>query len=173
MIAHQVAGKATRDAIFLSHYDVTDLPKMVLIAAVLSLLAVVLMARLLASYGPWRVIPMAFFISGVLFAANWWYYAFVPDVVAIALYLQMAIFGAVLISGFWSVVNERFDPHTAKQTIAAGGRSGDIRGCVRRFSGREDCPGRRCARDVAGIVAAALVVRHKRQGHWRVTYPAR
>ena len=30
----------------------------------------------------------------------------------------MAIFGAVLISGFWSVVNERFDPHTAKQTIA-------------------------------------------------------
>ena len=29
MIAHQVAGKATRDAIFLSHYDVTDLPKMV------------------------------------------------------------------------------------------------------------------------------------------------
>ena len=118
MIAHQVAGKATRDAIFLSHYDVTDLPKMVLIAAVLSLLAVVFMARLLAGYGPWKVIPPAFFISGVLFAVNWWHYPAHPETVAVALYLQMAIFGAVLISGFWSVVNERFDPHTAKHTIA-------------------------------------------------------
>ncbi|MEM7466830.1 MAG: Npt1/Npt2 family nucleotide transporter [Pseudomonadota bacterium] len=118
MIAHQVAGKATRDAIFLSHYDVTDLPKMVLLAAILSLLAVVFMSRLLVSFGPWRVIPIAFFVSGALFATNWWYYALHPHIVAIALYLQMAIFGAVLISGFWSVVNERFDPHTAKHTIA-------------------------------------------------------
>ena len=118
MIAHQVAGKATRDAIFLSHYEVTDLPKMVLFAAILSLLAVVLMARLLAKHGPWKVIPPAFFASGCLFMTNWWYYPLNPQVVAVALYLQMAIFGAVLISGFWSVVNERFDPHTAKQTIA-------------------------------------------------------
>ena len=118
MIAHQVAGKATRDAIFLSHYDVTDLPKMVLMAAVLSLLAVVFVSRLLVAYGPWRVIPLAFLISSGMFATNWWYYGIHPQVVAIALYLQMAIFGAVLISGFWSVVNERFDPHTAKSTIA-------------------------------------------------------
>ncbi|MGR8950161.1 MAG: Npt1/Npt2 family nucleotide transporter [Gammaproteobacteria bacterium] len=118
MIAHQVAGKATRDAIFLSYYDVTDLPKMVLLAAILSLLAVVFVSRLLVAYGPWRVIPAAFFASSSLFATNWWYFSIQPQVVAIALYLQMAIFGAVLISGFWSVVNERFDPHTAKSTIA-------------------------------------------------------
>ena len=30
----------------------------------------------------------------------------------------MAVFGAILISGFWSVINERFDPHAAKQRIA-------------------------------------------------------
>ena len=118
MIAHQVAGKATRDAIFLSQYDVTDLPKMVLLSAILSLLAVVFVARMLASFGPWKVIPPAFFASGALFAANWWYYALNPRIVAVVLYLQMAIFGAILISGFWSVVNERFDPHTAKNTIA-------------------------------------------------------
>ena len=41
MIAHQVAGKATRDAIFLSHYEVTDLPKIVITAAVLSMIAVI------------------------------------------------------------------------------------------------------------------------------------
>ena len=87
-------------------------------AAILSLLAVVFVSRLLVAYGPWRVIPLAFLISSGLFATNWWYYGIHPQVVAVALYLQMAIFGAVLISGFWSVVNERFDPHTAKSTIA-------------------------------------------------------
>lgn len=118
MIAHQVAGKATRDAIFLSHYEVTDLPKMVLIAAILSMLSVIFVSRLLVAFGPWRVIPLAFFISAGLFGLNWWYYILEPALVAVSLYLQMAVFGAVLISGFWSVVNERFDPHTAKHTIA-------------------------------------------------------
>lgn len=118
MIAHQVAGKATRDAIFLSHFDVTDLPKIVLIAAVLSMTSVIFVSRLFVAYGPWKVIPIAFLASGALFAVNWWAYIGQPRVVAVALYLQIAIFGAVLISGFWSVVNERFDPHTAKNTIA-------------------------------------------------------
>jgi hypothetical protein len=118
MIAHQVAGKATRDAVFLSHYDVTELPKVVIVAAVLSMLAVVVMSRLLVRFGPSRVIPAAFAFSTLLFFVNWWFYGSTPQKVAISLYLQMAVFGAVLISGFWSVVNERFDPHTAKQTIA-------------------------------------------------------
>ncbi len=52
MIAHQVAGKATRDAVFLSHYDVTELPKVVITAAILSMVAVVLMSRLLVAFGP-------------------------------------------------------------------------------------------------------------------------
>ena len=47
----------------------------------------------------------------------------------------LATFGAVLISGFWSVVNERFDPHTAKQVvgrIAAGATVGGLLGGVVR-----------------------------------------
>jgi hypothetical protein len=99
MIAHHAAGKATRDAIFLSHYDVTDLPKIVISAAVLSMVAVILMSRLLAAYGPSRVIPLAFGLSTILFFGNWWLYEAAPQLVAVSLYLQMAIFGAVLISG--------------------------------------------------------------------------
>ena len=121
MIANQVAGKATRDAIFLSHYEVTDLPKMVITAAVLSMIGVILISRLLVNYGPSRVIPVAFGFSTLLFIGNWYLaplYGTAPEKVAVLLYLQMAVFGAVLISGFWSVVNERFDPHTAKHTIA-------------------------------------------------------
>jgi AAA family ATP:ADP antiporter len=118
MIAHQVGGKATRDAMFLSYYDITQLPKMVIVAALLSMLAVIVMSRLLTNYGPWRIVPGAFFLSALLFISTWLLYGDAPHLAALTLYLQMAVFGAVLISGFWSVVNERFDPHTAKRTIA-------------------------------------------------------
>ena len=37
IVAHQVAGKATRDALFLSVFSASDLPKMVMVAATLSL----------------------------------------------------------------------------------------------------------------------------------------
>ena len=145
MIAHQVAGKATRDAIFLSHYDVTDLPKIVIIAAVLSMIGVILMSRLLVIYGPSRVIPAAFGISTILFLGNWWLYEPAPERVAVLLYLQMAIFGAVLISGFWSIVNERLDPHTAKHTIARVAAAATLGGVLGGL--------------LAGKVAAALDVR--------------
>ena len=130
MIAHQVAGKATRDALFLSQFDVTALPKMVMASAVLSMLAVVVIARLLAQFGPSRVMPGAFALSALLFFASWILYGVSPAATSIALYLQMGVFGAVLISGFWSVVNERFDPYTAKQTIARVGAAATLGGVI-------------------------------------------
>lgn len=145
MIANQVAGKATRDAIFLSHYEVTDLPKMVITAAVLSMIGVILISRLLVNYGPSRVIPVAFGFSTLLFIGNWPLYGTAPEKVAVLLYLQMAVFGAVLISGFWSVVNERFDPHTAKHTIARVAAAATLGGVLGGL--------------LAGKVAAALDVR--------------
>jgi hypothetical protein len=42
----------------------------------------------------------------------------------------MGVFGAVLISGFWSVVNERFDPYTAKQTIVRIGAAATLGGLL-------------------------------------------
>lgn len=118
IIAHQVGGKATRDAIFLSQYDVTQLPRMLIVAALASMLAVLVMSRLLQRFGPWRVVPAAMWLSAALFLLNWSLYARQPALAALTLYLQTAVFGAVLISGFWSVVNERFDPHTARRSIA-------------------------------------------------------
>ncbi|UCC55265.1 MAG: hypothetical protein JSU75_07745, partial [Gammaproteobacteria bacterium] len=46
MIAQQVAGKATRDALFLSNFDVTNLPKIVIAAAIASMTGVLIMSRL-------------------------------------------------------------------------------------------------------------------------------
>jgi hypothetical protein len=118
IIALQVAGKATRDALFLSNFDVTTLPRIVILAAVLSIVAVLLFSRALGRHGPLVVMPKAFAFSATLFVGEWVLYNFSAPLASLLLYLHMAIFGGLLISGFWSVVNERFDPHSAKQTIA-------------------------------------------------------
>lgn len=118
MIAQQVAGKATRDALFLSNFDVTELPKAVIAAAVLSILAVLTMSRLLARYGPATLVPVAFGFSAAFFVIEWRLFAVDTQVTALLVYAHMAVFGAILISGFWSVVNERFDPHTARRAVA-------------------------------------------------------
>jgi hypothetical protein len=50
-----------------------------------------------------------------------------------AFYVHMGAFGATVISSFWSLVNESFDPHSAKRVvsrIATGGTLGGIVGSV-------------------------------------------
>lgn len=118
MIAHQVAGKATRDALFLSNFDVTNLPKVVIAAAIASMAAVLIMSRLLSRTTPIRLIPLMFGLSAILFFGEWLLLDYQPRIASIAIYLHMAVFGAILISGFWSIINERFDPHSAKQRVA-------------------------------------------------------
>jgi len=49
LIAHQVGGKATRDALFLSHFDVAGLGWMVVAASVAAIVVGVAGARLMSS----------------------------------------------------------------------------------------------------------------------------
>lgn len=130
IIAQQVAGKATRDALFLSRFDVAALPKVVMATAILSIVTVFVVARLIARHGPLRVISTAFAVSAACFVADWFAMPGWPRATAVALYLQMGVFGAMLISGFWSVVNERFDPYTARQTIAKVGAAATLGGVL-------------------------------------------
>lgn len=118
MIAQQVAGKAARDALFLSYFDVAHLPKAVIAGAIVSLAGVLLMSRLLTRFGPARVVPAAFACSAVLFVVERAMLDALPGITSTLLYLHISCFGAVVISGFWSLVNERFDPHSAKPRIA-------------------------------------------------------
>jgi hypothetical protein len=66
-----------------------------------------------------------------LLLAQWALLAVYPRLVSVTLYIHIAAFGAILISGFWSMVAELFDPRTAKSRIgriAAGGTLGGLIG---------------------------------------------
>ena len=133
MIAQQVGGKATRDALFLSTFDVTSLPAMFIGASVFSFAMVLLFSRLLSRFGPARVMPMALGASGLLLFGEWMLVLAYPKLGSIVVYLHMAGLGSVLISGFWSVVNEQFDPRAAKRQIgkiAAGATFGGLLGGI-------------------------------------------
>jgi len=118
LIAQQVAAKATRDALFLSSFSAAELPKAMALAALLSLGAVAMASRGYVRFGPGRVVPALLSASAALYVVEWWLLGWMGAPVAWLVFLHVAVFGVIVVSGFWSVVNERFDPHAAKPAVA-------------------------------------------------------
>jgi AAA family ATP:ADP antiporter len=131
MITFQIAGKATRDALFLSSFGVAALPGMVIAAAVVSALVSILLARVMGQSRPSRLVPRLFGLSALLLLVEWGLALEARRPAAVFLYLHFTALGALLVSGFWAIVNERFDPRTARRTISyitAGGSFGGLLG---------------------------------------------
>lgn len=129
LVAQMVAGKATRDTLFLSEFGIGLLPAAMIGAALVSFVAVVAVSRALSRYGPARVVPASFALGGALFLVEWWLSLHRESWTAIAVYLHTAVFFSASGSAFWSLVNERYDPHTAKRLvgkIASGGTIGGV-----------------------------------------------
>jgi hypothetical protein len=118
MLALQIGANATRDALFLSVFPVTMLPWFVGGAAVVSFPAAVGVGALLARLGPRRLVPAGFAASGALFATEAALLPAEPAASAVLLYLHATVLGAIVISTFWSLLNERFDPYAAKRLFA-------------------------------------------------------
>jgi hypothetical protein len=131
MLAHQVAGKAVRDSFFLSNYPTSDLPKIVIAAAAATVLFVLLFARAMGHLGPQRLVPAGFLISSMLHIAEYRVMAGNPALWSVLIYVHIVALGAILISGFWSLMAETYHPRSAKQIfgrIAGAGTLGGIAG---------------------------------------------
>lgn len=138
MIAQQLAGKALRDGFFLSHFEASSLPSVMTAASLLSVGIVLGSMRLFQRVEPARVVPLFFALSAGLFVFEWALSTPFPRIAAASLYLHTTSFGAVVVSGFWSIVSERFDPHTAKQVIgriAGGATLGGVLGGLAAWRG--------------------------------------
>ena len=118
LIAQQVGGNAIRDGLFLSHFPVESLPYFVAGAAVLAIAAAQLSGRLLARLGPVQLVPALFAANAALFLVEWVLLGRQPLAAAALLYMHSGVLGGIAISSFWSLLNERFDPHSAKPLMA-------------------------------------------------------
>jgi len=130
-VSFQQAGKATRDALFLSTFGVAALPRMFIVAAVVSAALTISLSRLLIRTGPGRLVPALFGVSGILLLGEWGLAAVARPAAVILFFLHYAALGALLASGLWATVTERFDPWTARSSvgrIATGASVGGLLG---------------------------------------------
>ena len=124
VLGHHVAARSLRDGLFLGTFSVAQLPKAMLGAAVASIPMALLVARWMARFGPGKLAPILFILSALGSFCEWWLLPILPKPIAIVLYLHVSIGSALLVSAFWSIINERFDPHTLKSVVGRiGGAS--------------------------------------------------
>jgi HEAT repeat protein len=168
VVAAQIGAKAVRDALFLSTHPTRDLPLVMLASVAVSLAAVLVMTRGLSRVGPGRAVPLVFALSALLFGAEWLLLPRSHAAVSLLTYLHVAALGGVMVSGFWSVVSERFDPHTAKQLIGrinVGGAVGGVIGgvvvqrCAAWVDIRTMLLGLAVANGIGGLFVAAVARR--------------
>jgi hypothetical protein len=134
MLAHQVASKVARDGLFLSQFDARYFPGMVAVGSAISIIGGLLNSRVLQLLTPARVVPWALLASGPLHFIEWGFRTgpYRP-VMIVAMYIHVVGLGAIVLSSFWSLLNEQFDPRSGKKyfgRIAGMGTLGGIFGGV-------------------------------------------
>jgi hypothetical protein len=130
LVAGLVAAKATRDALFLTNFASATLPRVMTASAVLSVAAVLLMSRLMTRSSPRRVLLAGLSTAVSLVLLEWGLTFVLPRLAAVIVHLHVAVFGATLLSAFWSMVNERFDPYTGKRVMGRIGAGAALGGMV-------------------------------------------
>jgi len=131
--AQFVGGKATRDALFLAHFDVTTLPTMVIATSIFSIALVAMSSTVVARWSPAAFVPLAFVASAIFLLAEWVLAYAAPQAAAVLVYLHISGLGPMLGSGFWLIATEHFDPRTAKTRfgqIAGAGTLGGLLGAA-------------------------------------------
>jgi len=121
MVAQLIAGRAVRDAMFLTEYQALYLPRVMLAASVLSLGAAFLVSRAMPTWGPRGTAVVLTLVNGALYLLEGAIFDVAPKEVAVVAYVHVSIVGALVISAFSSIVNERFDPLYAKTVVARVG----------------------------------------------------
>ncbi|MGB3050251.1 MAG: Npt1/Npt2 family nucleotide transporter [Polyangiales bacterium] len=130
MIGQLIAGRAVRDTLFLTEYDAVYLPRVMLAAAALSLGAAISVGRLMPRFGPRVTAAGLALINGTVFVLEAALLDAAPRVVAVVAYVHVSTLGALVISAFSSIVNERFDPLYAKTVVARVGTGATLGGVL-------------------------------------------
>lgn len=125
-----VIGKSTRDALFCAHFPTAALPKAMVAGATLSAVFALVTARFSRRLGPARVLPPLLCVNALAFAAEYALLDSTPRAVSLVIYLHVSGVTGLILSGFWSLVNERFDPHALRLSIVRITLGGTLGGFV-------------------------------------------
>lgn len=129
--AQCVAGNATRDALFLTSLGFTALPLMIVATAVCSILLVAAYRAGSRVIAPPTLMRSMLLVSGALFVGEAFLRSSAPSLTAILVFLHVSGSSALLMTGFWMVARDRFDPAKGRFDQIAG--AGTIGGLIGAF----------------------------------------
>jgi ATP:ADP antiporter, AAA family len=129
-LAHQVGAKSVREAVFLSTFPSSELPKAMIVSALAAMLMAWLVTRAMTRWGLPLVAPTLFAGSAILWGFEWLLLPSARTAVAALVYLHVSVGGALLLSSFWSVISESFDPHSLKRVVGRIGAAGTFGGML-------------------------------------------
>lgn len=130
VVAAFLAAKAARDATLLAQFSVTLLPLFIGLSAALALPVILLAGKLMTRHGPHRLVPAMNAVSAVILVGEWFLIGNFPRFTACLVFFHLNTASAVLVSGFWSLINERFDVATAKKHIGRIGMGATFGGIL-------------------------------------------
>lgn len=120
IVGTHVAGLATRNATWVEVFGAENMPWMTIATAVVTIIAVLASMRAMSRMGPGRFVPALFFVSALIFVCE----ALannnpkLEQFVAISVFLHTTTISGTLVSGFWALISERFDPRTARKKMS-------------------------------------------------------
>ncbi len=140
---------------------------MMMASALLALVGAEAMSIALTRRSPFRVVPAAATLSALLLVVEWVLSLVALPAAAVVLYLHVATFGGALVSGFWSLINERFDPYTARQVvgrIGTGAAAGGLAGGMLALLAAQALPVPSTLLMLAGLNGLAVVALRRARG---------
>ena len=106
MIAHQVGGKSTRDALFFSTFHMRALSQIAVYSAVPVMLLAFFAPRVLLRFGPASAVSFAYVVSAMVHLLEWFLLIEGQTKPAAVLLFLHVLIVPVLTSGFWATLSE-------------------------------------------------------------------
>ncbi len=126
VISFLILSKSLREALYLSEFDVTTLPYVIIGATVLSLPSAGLFGRLMTAGNP-RTVYMTYLVGlGIAVAALWLLAGAAPRAFIVVFYLVTLLGASLLTTGFWMVMSEQFSIRQAKRVFGVVGAGGTL-----------------------------------------------
>ena len=120
-----IIGRAIRDALFLSRYNIHSLPYMYVLVAIVVSISALLYSRYIKNFKTYNVIIFIDLLFALLFFVFWISIKHqISNYVYPSLYVFIEIVGSLLIVPFWTFANEIYTSREAKRLfgfIGAGG----------------------------------------------------
>jgi hypothetical protein len=132
-VAFDIAGRATRDSLFLAEFGAHALPLMVIGGSAVALIGGLAAARQMVRRSLVPLIRGMLLVSAGVLLLEWGLFRRASGPVAILMYVHYTALSGLFISGFWTAVSERFDPRAMRRTVtrlAAAGTAGGVVGGI-------------------------------------------